>query len=219
MATSEELVVIGAGFGRTGTLSMKAALEQVGLGPCHHMFEVFARPDDFSGWAAAVRGAPWDRQQLLGGFRSTLDFPACLVWEELFRAAPASKVLLTVRSSESWWASFDATIGRELGKTDFGPPYERASELFGAITDVVFGGRPDDEATAVAAFEAHNQAVIDVVPPDRLLVYELGSGWEPVCAFLGVDVPDEPFPKSNTTEEFLAGRGDAATDAATDANG
>lgn len=200
------LEVVGAGFGRTGTVSMKAALEQLGFGPSHHMIEAFARPDDFDDWAAAVRDEPWDPAKVLEGFRSTLDFPSCVVWRQLWEAAPDAKVLLTTRSSDSWWASFDATIGPEMRHHQPEPGFEGVRRLFDAIIEVVFDGRPHDRAAAIAAFEAHNAEVLDVVPADRLLVYEVGSGWEPLCAFLGVDVPDEPFPASNTTAEFHARR-------------
>jgi hypothetical protein len=207
------LAVIGAGFGRTGTMSMKAALEQLGFGPCHHMIEAFGRPEDFDQWTAAVRGDPWDPARALDGFRSTLDFPACIVWEQLWRANPGSKVVLTVRSSESWWRSFDATIGPELRRRDHEPA--AASRLFAAITDVVFHGRSDDRDAAIAAYEDHNRRVVDIVPPDQLCVHEVGSGWEPLCAFLGVAVPAEAFPSSNSTDEFLAARRSGAA-AATD---
>lgn len=190
-----DLQVVGAGYGRTGTSSMKAALERLGLGPCHHMFEVFGRPDDAPKWAAAIRGEGFDPDALLDGFRSTLDFPACLFWRELAEADPTAKVLLTVRPAEEWWRSFDATIGPQI-HSPVGD--RRFDDLTGAIDDVVF----DDRAAAVAAYERHNAEVAAGVAPDRLLVYEVGSGWEPLCDFLGLDVPNEAFPHSNTTEEF-----------------
>lgn len=199
-------MVVGAGFGRTGTMSMKAALERLGLGPCHHMTEAFGRPADFDAWADAVRGEPWDRARVLAGFRSTLDFPACVAWRELAEANPEATVLLTARSSERWWRSFDATIGPEMRGFTPEPGMEGVRRLFDAIDEVVFSGRSDDRATAVAAYEAHNAAVVEAVPADRLLVHEVGSGWEPLCAHFGLDVPDEPFPSTNTTAEFQARR-------------
>ena len=210
---SESLLGGGAGFGRTGTMSMKAALERLGFGPCHHMTDAFGRPDDFDQWTAAVRGEPWDVNHTLAGFRSTIDFPSCIVWRQLWEANPGSKVLLTVRSSESWWRSFEATIGPEMTRQDREPELAAATRLFVAITEVVFDGHPGDRETAVAAYERHNRHVIDTVPADQLCVYEVGSGWEPLCAFLGVETPDEPFPSRNSTEEFLASRDGADTDA------
>ena len=173
---------------------MKVALEQLGFGPCHHMLEVFARPEDAPGWAAVVRGEFGALDQLIEGFGSSVDFPACTAWEPLWRTRPTSKVLLTVRPSSDWWRSFDATIGPEIQRVD--------NEVSLAISETVFGGRADDEATAVAAYEAHNARVVEMVPAEQLCVYEVGSGWEPLCAFLGVDVPEEPFPRSNSTQEF-----------------
>ena len=197
-----ELQVIGAGFGRTGTLSMKVALERLGFGPCHHMLEVFARPDDAPGWAAVVRGELGSLDQLLEGFGSSVDFPACTAWEALWRARPGSKVLLTVRPAADWWRSFNATIGQDI-QNRAEDPGSLSAELRRAISDAVFGGLADDESTAVAAYEAHNAHVIETVPAEQLCVYEVGSGWEPLCAFLEVDVPAEPFPRSNSTKEFL----------------
>ena len=195
-----ELQVIGAGFGRTGTLSMKQALEQLGLGPCHHMLEVAGRLDDAPGWASAIRGESYDVDGLLGDFRSSLDFPSCVVWERTAERFPEAKILLTVRSSDSWWRSFDATIRPHI-EAGQGMPDEM-QPMMAALRDITFRGAPGDRATAVGAFEAHNADVIDRVPADRLLVYEVGSGWEPLCAFLGLDVPDEPFPRTNTSAEW-----------------
>jgi hypothetical protein len=203
------LRVVGAGFGRTGTTSMKLALDQLGLGPAHHMFEAFDHPEVFDEWAAAVRGEPWDRELALAGFRSSLDFPSCVVWEELWRANPGSTVLLTTRSSESWWRSFDATIAPGL-RADAGGDGAHGA-LFAAIEQEVFGGRSDDRDTAIAAFEAHQQHVLDTVPADQLVVHHVGDGWGPICEHFGLAVPDGPFPSSNSTEDCLAGQGRPST--------
>lgn len=204
------LAVIGAGFGRTGTVSMMAALERLGFGPSHHMIEVFVHPELAGEWVAMVRGEPWDVERSLAGYRSTLDFPSCLAWRELSERFPDALVLLTMRSSDSWWRSFSATIGPSMrDPTTSDEPGIVA--LFEALSEVTFGGRSEDEESAVAVYEAHNAAVIAGVDPARLCVYEVGSGWEPLCAALGVPVPDEPFPHANTSEEFQARRaGDAA---------
>lgn len=209
--TSLDLAVIGAGFGRTGTVSMLQALDRLGLGPSHHMIEVFGHPELAGEWAAMVRGEPWDVERALEGYRSTLDFPSCLAWRELAERCPDALVLLTVRSSESWWRSFSATIGPSMrDRTISDEPGIQA--LFAALSDGLFGGRSAERDAAVAVYEAHNAAVIAGVPPERLCVYELGSGWGPLCAALGVPVPDEPFPHSNTTEEFQARRAGASSD-------
>lgn len=204
------LEIVGAGFGRTGTLSMKTALEQLGFGPCHHMIEVFGRPESVGPWAAAIEGGDVDLDGLVDGFRSVVDFPGCAVWSRFADRYPEAKVLLTVRSSESWWRSYEATIGPHIDSTDVGD----GKPLMVAIRDVVFGGRPMERDHAISVYEAHNAEVILRTPSDRLLVYELGSGWEPLCAFLGVPVPDEPFPSSNSTEEFQARAAAAGDDEA-----
>ena len=203
------LRVVGAGFGRTGTTSMKLALDQLGLGPTHHMFEAFDHPEAFDDWAAAVRGEPWDRELALGGFRSSVDFPSCVVWEELWRANPGSTVLLTTRSPESWWRSFDATIAQGL-RADAGGDGAHGA-LFAAIEQEVFGGRSDDRDAAIAAFEAHQQHVLDTVPPDQLVVHHVGDGWGPLCEHFGLAVPDQPYPSVNSTEDFQAGQGRPST--------
>lgn len=202
-SAESKLTVIGAGFGRTGTVSMLEALDRLGFGPCHHMMEVFAHPETAAGWAAAVRGDDVDLGALVAGYRATLDFPSCLAWGPLLAAHPDAKVLLTVRSSESWWRSFDSTIGPSM-RDHAVSKEDGILELFSALSDGLFGGRSDERDPTVAVYEAHNAAVMAAVPTEQLLVYELGSGWEPLCAFLGVDVPDEPFPRSNSTEEFQA---------------
>lgn len=193
--------VVGAGFGRTGTLSMKLALDQIGFGPCHHMMEVFNRPGDAQGWADVIAGDNADLDPLLDGYRSTVDFPACVMWRELMDANPQSKVLLTVRPSDKWWRSFDSTIRPNIDGTN---QHEDAgfTALLRAIDRVVFGGQAGDQEAAIAAYEQHNARVVADTPADRLLVYEVGSGWEPLCEFLGVAVPDEPFPHTNTSEEW-----------------
>ena len=194
------LEIVGAGFGRTGTLSMKTALEQLGFGPCHHMVEVFPRPESVDGWAAAIEGREVDLDALVDGFRSAVDFPICAAWSRFADRFPDAKVLLTVRSSESWWRSYEATIGPRIAATDHG----EGRSMMTAIRDVVFGGRPMERDHAIEVYESHNADVILRTAGDRLLIYELGSGWEPLCAFLGVPVPAAPFPSSNSTEEFQA---------------
>lgn len=201
------LRVIGAGFGRTGTTSMKVALDQLGLGPTHHMFEAFDHPEHFRSWTAAIRGEPWDPVATLDGYRSTIDFPSALVWEQLWRANPGATVLLTTRPSEDWWRSFDATIAEVLRARHDGAAAGSHEEMFAAISEVAFGHRSDDRDAAIAAFEAHQRHVIDTVPADQLLVHRVGDGWGPLCGHFGLAVPDRPYPSANSTEQFLAGDG------------
>lgn len=200
------LQVIGAGFGRTGTLSLKAALTTLGIAPCHHMVEVASRPEQAPRWAAAARDGAPDWRALLEGFRAAVDWPATAFWRELSVAFPGARVILTVRDAAAWYESFRATI---LGHTAaLAPPagsalravYDLTHEL---VLDGVFAGRADDAAYAIGVYEGHNRSVIDTIAADRLLVYDLASGWAPLCRFLGRPVPQAPFPHVNRRAGFL----------------
>jgi hypothetical protein len=200
------LDVIGAGFGRTGTASLKAALERLGFGPCYHMFDVLSAHERMSDWQQAVEGdADWD--DVFAGYRATVDWPGAAFWRELVEHYPKAKVLLSVRDPQRWYESTYETIYQFAARS--GPPpdgdtagWEHFRErMLPTIRDIIwdgtFGGRFDDEAHATAVFERHNAAVRDTVPADRLLVYQVTEGWGPLCEFLGVDVPPEPFPHVN----------------------
>ncbi len=199
------LRVVGAGLGRTGTLSLKHALERLLGGRCYHMLEVFQHPDDVARWRAALRGEP-DWPALLGDCVACVDWPAAAFWPELARAYPGALVLLSVRHARSWWESADATILPHIRRRpDGGPPF--VAEWHEMVRELMarrFDGDLDDAASAMAAFERHNERVRREVPPARLLEWRAGDGWEPLCAALGVPVPDEPFPRANSREEFLA---------------
>jgi hypothetical protein len=214
--------VIGAGFGRTGTTSLKAALETLGFDPCYHMTEVFAHPTHADFWVDAWHGEPVDWDGVLGGYEATVDWPACTFYEELMRRHPDAKVLLSVRDPERWYESTRSTI-YELTRLIEGSTISRI--IFGLVSLVVFGGftgrrsslvndliwqgtfdgRFEDKAYAMEVFERHNEEVKRRVPQERLLVYEVKEGWEPLCEFLGVPVPDEPFPRLNDTAQMQRG--------------
>jgi Sulfotransferase domain len=200
------LLVIGAGFGRTGTLSLKLALDRLGLGPCHHMRELFLHPGQIPVWQAATDGAPVDWEALLAGYRSIVDWPGCHFWRELADRYPAARVILTVRDPASWYRSASATIFRVVReKAPKDDPVARAQRrLARTIVEQTFGGGTGDEALATGVLELHDAEVKRAIPAERLLVYDVGEGWGPLCSFLGVPVPDEPFPRANTTEEFVA---------------
>jgi Sulfotransferase domain len=200
------LQVLGAGFGRTGTLSLRAALDVLGFAPCYHMVEVAKHPSHAGTWVAAARGAPVEWPLLLRGYAAAVDWPAAAFWRELLHTFPAARVVLTVRDSSAWYASFHDTI---LAKTAaLLPPKDSPLRAIHDLTqelilDGVFAGRAVDAAHAIAVYEAHNRAVIDSVAPDRLLVHDLTAGWEPLCRFLDRPVPREPFPHLNTRALFL----------------
>lgn len=199
------LSVVGAGWGRTGTASLKLALEQLGLGPCHHMQEVRRTPGQLDHWEAAAAGRPTDWEAVFAGFRSAVDWPSAAFWRELASFYPDAKVLLSVRPAEHWWASFSGTIKALLD--DPGEPEEPTIVRLRAMARQVIAARSlrgayDSPEAAVAAFDRHVAAVRDAVPADRLLVFDVTEGWEPLCRFLGVSVPDAPFPRTNSTREF-----------------
>jgi hypothetical protein len=197
------LEVIGAGVGRTGTHSLKLALEQLGFGPCHHMEEVLKDSKrQVPLWSAAAQGeADW--KSILAGYRSAVDWPTAAFWRELAQAHPESKVVLMTRSAQSWCDSYLETIHALLSKADEAPPHVRPWFEMGIAVAAKsgFGGK-SSRVDIIRAFDAHADAVKSAIPAERLLVYEVKDGWEPLCAFLGKAVPAAPFPKSNNRDGF-----------------
>jgi hypothetical protein len=195
--------VIGAGFGRTGTLSFKRALEEVGFGPTYHMQEIMRRPSHVAKWLRYARTGEIDWDDLFAGFGSGVDYPVSCVWEELASHYPDAKVVLTVRDPQRWWASTEATIYRF--RTAFPawmlrtvPITRQFIEMVDRLVwDGLFDGRFLDREHAIAVFEDHIEHVKEACPPDRLLVFDVAEGWEPLCQFLDVPVPDGPFPHLN----------------------
>jgi hypothetical protein len=207
--------VIGAGFGRTGTMSLKVALEELGFGPCHHAIEVFDNPERAALWEAAARGERMDWDEVLAGYRSTVDWPACSFYDQLIDAYPEAKVILTVRDPERWYESvMDSIYAVHAGggPADLPPMAQTPPEILPArrmIDRIVFldtfSNRVEDRGHAIAVFNAHNEEVKRRIPPDRLLVYEVSEGWQPLCEFLGVEAPgDTPFPRLNDRAAFQA---------------
>ena len=191
------LSVIGAGFGRTGTESMKLALEALGKGPCHHMKEVLVNSEQVALWRSAAQGDLPEWENAFAGYNSAVDWPTAYFWRELSEYYPDAKVLLTVRSADSWYESMTNTIFKTLkASTD---PASIGLKLIG---EGVFGGRLDDRAHAIAVYEKNIADVQAAFTQERLLTYHLGEGWEPLCQFLGEPVPNIPFPRSNPREQF-----------------
>ncbi len=195
------LKIIGAGFGRTGTLSLKNALEQLGFAPCYHMTELFSHPGADELWEAVSRGIPVDWDDIFKGYQASVDWPACAVYKELMQAYPAAKVLLTVRDPEKWYESARKTIyqvtDRQLLST-------HARMVNALIWQGTFHGRFEEKEYAISVFHAHNEEVKQLVPPEKLLVYDVKDGWESLCTFLDVPVPvNMPFPHLNYWQEFL----------------
>lgn len=193
------LKVIGAGFGRTGTDSLREALDILGFGPCHHMFTVSADAGQRTQWRELALGAEPDWPRLFAGYASCVDWPSAFYWRDLIRVYPDAQVILTLRSAESWWDSFSKTLLTVMGANS-----NQDALPVTLIARQVFGGRPDDRETAIAAYKANTQAVLATVPSGRLLVHEVGAGWDRLCAHLGVPVPDQPYPSRNSAEELIA---------------
>ena len=207
------LNVIGTGLGRTGTLSLKAALEQLGFGPCYHMMEVFPRPDHVTEWTRAARGERIDWDRLYAGFASTVDWPSSHFWRELAARYPQAKIVHTERDPDVWWKSFSQTI--KEGITGDGPPEMRPwFEMVNLIvTEQTFGGDMD-KANVLKAYAAHNGEVKRTIPRERRLNFDVADGWAPLCRFLAVPVPATEFPMTNTTADFrarMAARGQTAS--------
>lgn len=213
------LQVVGAGLGRTGTNSLKFALEQLLGGPCYHMTEVFGRPDDIPVWQAAVDGTVPDWDTFFADYRAAVDWPASAFWRELADAYPDALVLLSTRDVDAWWTSADATIFAISRREPPDDPVFGA-QLRMATSMLARRFTPDwrDEDPAKAAYERHNDEVRAAVPAERLLEWHPGDGWEPICAALGLDVPDAPFPHVNSTDDFRAMAGLDAPDGGTASN-
>ena len=197
--------VIGAGFGRTGTLSLKHALERLGFGPCYHMAEVAAHPEHVDLWRRAWRGEdPW--AEIFADYGAAVDWPAAAFWPRLMDHYPEAFVLLSLRDGASWFKSATDTIFRSMreglasGNATLQERLLMAKEI---IVDGTFGGDLSDGKAAIAAYEANIAKVRATVPADRLIEFDARDGWEPLCAALGVAVPAEPYPRVNTTEEFF----------------
>ncbi|MEO3768260.1 sulfotransferase family protein [Streptomyces sp. B5E4] len=201
------LEVIGAGVGRTGTLSLKTALERLGFGPCHHMLGLFEDVEQIPLWEAASRGEPVDWRQVYEKYGSTVDWPGARFWREIAGAFPEAKVVLTVRDPESWYASAASSIYATAvapPPADVGEGFVRLRDMsMEVIWDGVFDGRFTEKEHALKVFAEHEAAIREEIDPDRLLVFRVSEGWEPLCEFLGVPVPDGPFPRSNERGRFV----------------
>ena len=198
------LQVIGAGFGRTGTMSLKTALEMLGFAPCHHMSDVFQHPEQVPLWDRAAQGEAMNWNDLFASYKASCDWPSSAFYKELADYCPQAKVVLTLRDPLSWYKSVSSTIIRGMRKPEPGQTHV----LPGIFAPLLIGekifGNDFSEAHMIDVFQRHNEEVRRTIPADRLLVLEAREGWAPLCEFLGVPVPDVPYPKTNSTEEFLA---------------
>lgn len=198
------LDVIGAGLGRTGTLSLKTALEQLGFTPCHHMVEVMAHPETTEFWRRAAEGEKLDWEEIYRDYRATVDWPGCHFYKQLAAAYPKAKVVLSVRDPNKWLASMKETIFKFMAmmRENASPEQRQGMRFIEIIFDEqTFRDGYDDESV-LAAYKRHIENVKRDIHAGRLLVFDVAEGWEPLCKFLGVAVPSTPFPRSNSREEF-----------------
>lgn len=206
--------VIGAGLGRTGTSSLKLALEQVGFDKCYHMRELLLEnPQHLTCWEQAFTTGTTDWKAIFTGYLATVDYPAALYYRDLTQTYPDAKVILTVRDPERWYESVRQTIfatSEHAWALDILrwvlPPIRERYPIFKYVNRLIwdgqFEGRFKDKAFAIATFKQWNESVKATVPANKLLVFEVKQGWQPLCDFLGVPVPDTEFPHANSREEF-----------------
>lgn len=198
-----ELAIVGAGLGRTGTLSLKVALEQLLGAPCYHMLEVFAHPDDIPVWQRAADGEAVDWHALFADYRAAVDWPVAAFWREIAGAYPDAPVLLSTRDTAGWWKSASNTIFEiDAHPIPDDPVFGAQVRMIKSMFANTFTPDVGNEAAAKAAYEQHNADVRATIPADRLVEWRPGDGWAPLCAALGVPEPSEPYPHVNTTDEF-----------------
>jgi len=203
------LKLINAGLGRTGTTSLQMALERIGLGPCYHMFDIISSDERLKQWEKIVCDAQRpDWEIVFDGYTSAVDGPCAIYYRQIMEAFPNAKIMLTVRDAERWYHSTYDTLYQFALKSEKNPPepHSTQSRLYRLTSTMVwnglFGGRFSDKEYAIDVFRNRNQEIIRNVDPENLLVYDVKQGWEPLCAFLGVDVPPEEFPHVNDTESM-----------------
>lgn len=211
------LQVIGSGLGRTGTYSLKLALEQLGFNKCYHMAELFQHTEGVVQFENAESNKPVDWDKLFDGYTSAVDYPVARYYKQLMQKYPQAKIIHTIRDEESWYQSASKTIiwaskpsvGRILKlmiKLPFSPVLRKQMAVLkfnGKLIDREFGSDYKNKESVIAHYRQHNEEVMKTVPPERLLVYNVRDGWEPLCKFLNVPVPTQPFPKTNSRDEFI----------------
>jgi Sulfotransferase domain len=206
---------IGLGFGLTGTMSTKQALEQLGFGPCHHMVDVMGNPAQPPHWDAIAAGPEVDWEDVFKGYTSQVDFPGAAVWDELSIFFPDARVIHTERPEDDWWARYSKTIGKFFADAPTLPLPPPIAAVFKTMDKLlvqgVFGGL--DRARCIAAYRANNARVRATIPADRLLVFSPTDGWAALCKLPDVALPDAPFPNTNARDEFWAHFGGESADA------
>jgi hypothetical protein len=211
------LKVIGTGLGRTGTYSLKLALEQLGFGKCYHMVELYQNPEGVKYFIKAEKGKSVNWNELFNGYSSAVDYPVARYYKQIIKLYPDAKVIHTLRDPESWYESAASTIfwaskpySLKILKLAVHLPFsstarKRIPVLWynKKLAKLEFGSNLKDKEKVLKRYTDHFKEVISVIPKDKLLLFDAASGWEPLCRFLNVPVPDHPYPKTNTREEFV----------------
>ncbi|MBD0362524.1 MAG: sulfotransferase family protein [Coleofasciculus sp. C3-bin4] len=192
------LKVVGAGLGRTGTKTLKLALERLFGKPCYHMAEVFSHPEHIPLWRAAARGESVDWSVIFEGYIATVDWPSSSFWLELSTLYPDSLILLSYRDADSWWQSANSTIFPRIRKSE-GAWRFMVDELF----ENTFTSDITNRSACIKAFNRHNERVRNSGLGHRLLEWKPSDGWEPLCQALDLEIPEEPFPHENSTAAYI----------------
>jgi hypothetical protein len=206
------LDVIGAGFGRTGTLSLKLALERLRYGPCYHMEEIIRDPAKIDDWMNVTRSSPPNWDGVFDGYRTCVDWPAATYWRDLAAYYPEAKIILSVRDPEDWFESTQKTIFNAEMVATLPPPMR---EMIDLTVFSLFDGQINDRSRCIEVYQRHFEAVINSPRPERLLLFRASDGWGPLCDFLGCPVPVEPYPRTNDADEFRRVAGKISSLAAT----
>jgi hypothetical protein len=195
--------VVGAGLPRTGTHSLKLALEELLGGPCYHMIEIPTHPFDLGAeWRLALAGGAPDWDRFLQGYAASVDWPASMFWGKLSDANPDAIVLLSTRDSpRTWWESAEATF-LPLARRSLDPGWEEGADLAALMERFAETPEWNHPDVLMRAYERHNARVRSSVPPDRLVDWQARDGWEPICRALGLPVPHEAFPWTNRREDW-----------------
>lgn len=204
------LRLLGLGFGRTGTLSTKHALEMLGWGPCHHMQEIRDNPALLPDWTAAAQGKPTDWERVFRGWTSQIDWPGSRYWRQLLAFFPTAQVLLNIRDPDEWYESLRNTIipstAAGLKVDSHAHTRAMAEMVYATIHQQIFHDRIEDRDFAIQVYLDHVREVKEAVPSDQLLIFDVKDGWLPLCNFLGTEIPGQAFPHKNTRTEFIANR-------------
>jgi hypothetical protein len=212
--------LIGAGLPRTATTTQLIAYEQLGFAPCYHMRNVLGDMGaQLPLWQRVAEGDP-DWEAIFGDAQSTCDFPSGFYYRELIDYYPEAKVVLSVRSADGWVKSMRDTIWPVYfgpsamhhvceARRAVDPNWDHYIRTMFAITfhpqTGPLGKDHESDAGLAASMERWNDEVKATVPAERLLVWEPADGWEPLCEFLDVAVPDGPVPRVNDTAAFAEG--------------